>query len=47
MATRTTLIACVAFRDAPPVDYGVLWPATGNTPKTRAFVETLVETATA
>ncbi|WP_329540961.1 LysR family transcriptional regulator [Streptomyces sp. NBC_01358] len=38
-------IAYVPFSDAPPVDYGLLWPATGNTPRVRAFVETVLETA--
>ncbi|MEU6449957.1 LysR family transcriptional regulator [Streptomyces sp. NPDC046979] len=38
-------VAYVPFRDAPPVEYGLLWPATGNTPKVRAFVRTVVETA--
>ncbi|MFJ8867018.1 LysR family transcriptional regulator [Streptomyces sp. NPDC102473] len=40
-------IAYVPFRDAPPVEYGLLWSATGNTPKVRAFVRTLLETAAA
>ncbi|MFH9618167.1 LysR family transcriptional regulator [Streptomyces pratensis] len=40
-------IVYVPFRDAQPVEYGLLWPVTGNTPKVRAFVETLLETATA
>ncbi|MFD0252381.1 LysR substrate-binding domain-containing protein [Streptomyces sp. NPDC127113] len=38
-------VAYVPFHDAPPVEYGLLWPATGNTPKVRAFVRTVVETA--
>ncbi|WP_405662797.1 LysR family transcriptional regulator [Streptomyces sp. NBC_01166] len=38
-------IVYVPFRDAPPVEYGLLWPATGNTPKVRAFVQAVLETA--
>lgn len=38
-------IAYVPFSDAPQVEYGLLWPVTGNTPKVRAFVETVLETA--
>jgi len=38
-------IVYVPFRDAPPVEYGLLWSATGNTPKVRAFVQTILETA--
>ncbi|MFB8028616.1 LysR family transcriptional regulator [Streptomyces sp. NPDC056465] len=38
-------VAFVPFRDAPPVEYGLLWSATGNTPGVRAFVETVLETA--
>ncbi|MFJ6851456.1 LysR family transcriptional regulator [Streptomyces sp. NPDC091271] len=38
-------IVYVPFRDAPPVEYGLLWPATGNTPKVRAFVKAVLETA--
>ncbi|MFJ8883696.1 LysR family transcriptional regulator [Streptomyces sp. NPDC102402] len=38
-------VVYVPFHDAPPVEYGLLWPATGNTPKVRAFVRTVLETA--
>ncbi|MFE3517091.1 LysR family transcriptional regulator [Streptomyces sp. NPDC059166] len=38
-------IAFVPFSDAPPVEYGFLRSATGNTAKVRAFVETVLETA--
>lgn len=38
-------IVYVPFRDAPPVEYGLLWSATGNIPKVRAFVQTVLETA--
>ncbi|MFI6093026.1 LysR family transcriptional regulator [Streptomyces sp. NPDC051218] len=38
-------IVYVPFSDAPPVEYGLLWPAAANTPRLRAFVRTVVETA--
>ncbi|MFC8224596.1 hypothetical protein [Streptomyces sp. NPDC057287] len=38
-------IVPVPFRDAPVVEYGLLRSATGNTPKVRAFVRTVLETA--
>ncbi|MEU9205252.1 LysR family transcriptional regulator [Streptomyces sp. NPDC048332] len=38
-------IAFVPFSDAPLVDYGLVWSATGNTPSVRAFVDTILETA--
>ncbi|MFG3250920.1 LysR family transcriptional regulator [Streptomyces sp. NPDC048187] len=38
-------VVYVPFRDAPPVEYGLLWAATNSTPKVHAFVETLLETA--
>ncbi|MGW7066850.1 LysR family transcriptional regulator [Streptomyces sp. NPDC054855] len=38
-------IAYVPFSDAPPVEYGLLWPAAANTPALRAFVQTILETA--
>ncbi|THA73303.1 LysR family transcriptional regulator [Streptomyces sp. A0642] len=40
-------VVYVPFRDAPPVEYGLLWAAANSTPKVHAFVETLVETARA
>ncbi|WP_187451797.1 hypothetical protein [Streptomyces parvus] len=43
--TSPSAAAHFPFRDAPTVEYGLLWPATGNTPKVRAFVRTLLETA--
>ncbi|MFF7342084.1 LysR family transcriptional regulator [Streptomyces sp. NPDC008163] len=38
-------IVYVPFRDAPPVEYGLFWSNTGNTPKVRAFVRAIVEAA--
>lgn len=38
-------IVYVPFSDAPPVEYGLLWPVTGNTPGVRAFVQAVMETA--
>ncbi|WP_409061842.1 LysR family transcriptional regulator [Streptomyces sp. SYP-A7185] len=38
-------IVYVPFDDAPPVEYGLLWSTTGNIPKVRAFVQTVLETA--
>ncbi|MFJ4713889.1 LysR family transcriptional regulator [Streptomyces sp. NPDC088785] len=38
-------IVYVPFSDAPPVHYGLVWPATGNTAKVRAFVQTVHEAA--
>ncbi|MEV7611986.1 LysR family transcriptional regulator [Streptomyces sp. NPDC089799] len=32
-------ITWVPFHDAPPVDFGFLWPASGETVRVRAFVE--------
>lgn len=40
-------LAFVPFRDAPSVEYGLLWSATGNTPKVRAFVDILLEATAA
>ncbi|HUR06384.1 MAG TPA: LysR family transcriptional regulator [Nonomuraea sp.] len=38
-------LAFVPFHDAPPMDYALLWPATGQTPKVHAFVQTLLTVA--
>ncbi|MEU8383915.1 LysR family transcriptional regulator [Streptosporangium sp. NPDC048865] len=38
-------LAFVPFRDAPPIDYALLWPPTGQTPKVSAFVQTLLTVA--
>ncbi|WP_039946284.1 LysR family transcriptional regulator [Streptomyces sp. NRRL S-118] len=38
-------VVWVPFRDAPPVEYGLLWPAGGDTARVRAFVETLCAAA--
>ncbi|MGI5327725.1 LysR family transcriptional regulator [Actinomadura nitritigenes] len=40
-------IAFVPFRDAPPMDYGVVWPATGRTPQTLKFADVIREVANA
>ncbi|WP_170290431.1 hypothetical protein [Kitasatospora atroaurantiaca] len=32
-------VACVPVRDAPPLEWGLLWPATGATARVRAFSE--------
>ncbi|MEB3963274.1 LysR family transcriptional regulator [Streptomyces kunmingensis] len=36
-------IVYVPFRDAPPVQYGLTWPASGNTPHVRAFVQAMLD----
>lgn len=38
-------LAFVPFHDAPPCDYALLWPATGQTPKVSAFVQTVLTVA--
>lgn len=38
-------IAFVPFQDGPTLDYGVLWPATGQTPPALAFVDLLIDLA--
>ncbi len=38
-------LAFVPFRDAPPIEYGLLWPSDQDTPRTRAFVRTISEIA--
>ncbi|MBO2454165.1 LysR family transcriptional regulator [Actinomadura barringtoniae] len=38
-------IAFVPFQDGPTLDYGVLWPATGQTPSALAYVDLLVDLA--
>ncbi|MFG2875034.1 hypothetical protein ACGFYU_08475 [Streptomyces sp. NPDC048337] len=32
-------VTWVPFHDAPPIDYGFIWPTTAETPLVRAFVE--------
>ncbi|MEU8525502.1 LysR family transcriptional regulator [Streptomyces sp. NPDC048629] len=36
-------VAWVPFRDAPPVVYGFVWPASGESARVRAFVDTVCE----
>ncbi|MEU0542267.1 hypothetical protein ABZ319_20585 [Nocardia sp. NPDC005978] len=36
----------VPFRDAPPIDYGLLWPKAGSNPLVRPFAEMVTELAT-
>lgn len=38
-------VTFVPFRDAPPVDYGLIWRRDGETARVRAFVETICELA--
>jgi DNA-binding transcriptional LysR family regulator len=38
-------IAFVPFHDGPTLDYGVLWPAKGQTPQASTFVDLLVDVA--
>ncbi|MFC4910015.1 LysR family transcriptional regulator [Actinomadura gamaensis] len=38
-------IAFVPFRDGPTLDYGVLWPAAGQSPPALAFVDLLTDLA--
>ncbi|MGK5553269.1 LysR family transcriptional regulator [Actinomadura kijaniata] len=38
-------IAFVPFQDGPPLEYGVLWSAAGQTPPALAFVDLLVDLA--
>jgi DNA-binding transcriptional LysR family regulator len=38
-------IAFIPFQDGPTVDYGVLWPATGQTQVAMTFVDILVDVA--
>ncbi|MGP4029945.1 LysR family transcriptional regulator [Actinomadura sp. 3N407] len=40
-------IAFVPLRDAPPLEYGLIWPRDRRTARVRAFVETLCQTAPA
>jgi DNA-binding transcriptional LysR family regulator len=35
----------VPFRDAPPIEYGLMWPATGETARVRAFVQAVCAAA--
>jgi DNA-binding transcriptional LysR family regulator len=37
----------VPFRDAPPVEYGLFWLTSGETPKVRAFIKALIQTRSA
>lgn len=36
-------IVFVPFRDAPPIEYGLVWPRNGVTARVRSFVETVSE----
>ncbi|MCP2339429.1 LysR family transcriptional regulator [Actinomadura rupiterrae] len=38
-------IAFVPFKDGPTLDYGVVWPGTGQSPSATAFVDLLVDHA--
>ncbi|MBL1075970.1 LysR family transcriptional regulator [Nocardia sp. 2] len=38
-------ITYVPFRDAPPIEYGLIWRRGGDSPRVRAFAETLCELA--
>ncbi|TKK90597.1 hypothetical protein FDA94_05295 [Herbidospora galbida] len=38
-------VVFVPFHDAPPFDYALLRPATGQTPKVHAFLQTLLTVA--
>lgn len=40
-------IAFIPFRDAPPIEYGLIWPTSGNSARVRAFVQKLLETTVA
>ncbi|MCO6006028.1 LysR family transcriptional regulator [Actinoallomurus purpureus] len=38
-------IVYVPFHDAPPIEYGLMWPATGETARVRAFVQAVRDAA--
>ncbi|GHE13709.1 LysR family transcriptional regulator [Streptomyces alanosinicus] len=38
-------LAYIPFHDAPPIEFGLFWLATGNTVAVQAFVQTVLETA--
>ncbi|WP_194816520.1 LysR family transcriptional regulator [Nocardia sp. XZ_19_385] len=38
-------MAFVPFRDAPPIDYGLMWPTAHKNPLVRPFIETIRELA--
>ncbi|GAA3231550.1 LysR family transcriptional regulator [Nonomuraea helvata] len=38
-------IVFVPIHDAPPIEYGLIWPVNGGTARVRAFVETICEVA--
>ncbi|WP_063056415.1 LysR family transcriptional regulator [Nocardia salmonicida] len=38
-------IVFVPFRDAPTIDYGLMWPSAGQNPLVQIFVETIAEVA--
>ncbi|MER7789700.1 LysR family transcriptional regulator [Streptomyces sp. NPDC097640] len=38
-------IVFVPFRDAPPIEYGLVWPRNGVTARVRSFIETVSEVA--
>jgi DNA-binding transcriptional LysR family regulator len=40
-------IVFVPFNDAPPIEYGLLWPASGATARVRAFVDAVLACAPA
>ncbi|GAA2120435.1 LysR family transcriptional regulator [Actinomadura napierensis] len=40
-------VAFVPFSDAPPIQYGLIWSATGHNARARSFIETIVRTPSA
>ncbi|MDJ0346215.1 LysR family transcriptional regulator [Streptomyces sp. H10-C2] len=38
-------VAFIPFRDAPPIEYGLLWPTSAETSRVRAFVQAVCEAA--
>lgn len=38
-------IVFVPFRDAPPIEYGLIWPRIGHTARVRAFVDIICRLA--
>ncbi|MFF3444218.1 LysR family transcriptional regulator [Streptosporangium sp. NPDC002721] len=38
-------LAFVPLHDAPPIDYALMWPSTGQTPRVNAFVQTVLTVA--
>lgn len=42
---RDSQTVIVPLHDAPPIDYGLLWPTSGRNPLVKLFVETITEAA--